>query len=143
MIRKTEEKDFLDILYLCELFWDETEYNDVFDPNYCYEVIHTCYQQGLSAVIDKGGVVGFISGIAVPLLGNGQSRMAVEQGFYILPEHRGSGLKLLRFYEKLVREQSVKYSVLTCLQSCEPDKAQKLYEHEGYHLSERNYLKVM
>ena len=67
----------------------------------------------------------------------------IELGYFIHPEHRGKGVKLLRFYEDLAREQGVKYNSMISIQSCNPERANRVYEAMGYHPSEMTFMKVM
>ena len=143
MIRKAKERDFLDILSLSEEFWLETEYEEEFDPTHVLEMVKLSYNNDLLCVLDLNGVKGFIAGVVAPLLGSPKALVAAEVGFYILPKYRGNGLKLMRFYESQVASKGIKYNSMMSLQSCDPERANRLYEGMGYHLSEMTYLKVM
>lgn len=143
MIRKAVEGDFLSILHLSEEFWSKTEYDEPFDPSHVLEMVKLSFSHGLLAVVDVDGLVGFIAGISSPLLGNGNVKIAAELAYYVDKEYRGCGLSLLEFYEGLVKDKGIKYGSMMSLQSCDPGKANSLYERMGYHLSEMTYLKVM
>lgn len=143
MIRLAKENEFDEILMLAAEFWEQTEYDEEFDPDQAALMIRLCFDSGLLVVLDVGGVVGFVAGVQAPLLGNKSTMMATELAYYISPSHRGAGVNLLRFYENQARSLGVKYNVMVSLQSSSPEIANKIYEKMGYHLTEMSYVKVL
>lgn len=144
MIREATSKDYFAILALAEKFWQDTEYDEDFDPAHVLDYIKLAGNCGLLAVVDVDGkVVGFIAGVVSPLLGNRNALIAAELAYYVEPEYRGRGVRLLSFYERLVKAKGIKYNSMMSLQSSKPEAANEIYRRFGYHHTETTFLKVM
>jgi len=144
MIREATAHDYFAILNLAEKFWQDTEFDEEFDPAHVLDYIKLAHNSGLLAVVDVDNkVVGFIAGMKAPLLGNRNAMIAAELAYYVQPEYRGRGVRLLSFYERLVKAQGIKYNSMMSMQSCNPEAANEIYRRKGYHLTEMTFLKVM
>jgi GNAT superfamily N-acetyltransferase len=146
VIRKGYPEDFDQILLLCERFWQETEFDDPFEPQQSFFMLNMAYNHGILAVVEiEDKIVGFSAGIKSPLLGNGQVFSGVELAWWINPEHRAGtlGSKLFDFMEDLAKKAGVKYWCMVSLQSSMPEKVNKFYERKGYHLSEQTYMRCL
>lgn len=144
MIRVAKKEDFDAILDLSEVFWTHTEYEEPFEREHTRAYVEMAYQHGLLAVVETmGEIVGFAAGIKAPLMGNSSVFAGTELAYWVNPEYRGCGVRLLKFIEDLARLAGVKYWCMVSLQSCDPDNANSIYERMGYHLTEMTYLKVV
>jgi len=145
MIREAVQDDFEVILDMCERFWQHTRYPESFNREHTRNMVQLAYDHGLLAVIDQCGIVGFIAGVKAPLLASTDALNGTELAWWVEPEYRkgGSGIKLMRFIEKLARKQGVKYWNMISMQSSSPGTANKIYERLGYIHSETSYTKVL
>lgn len=67
--------------------------------------------------------------------------MAVECFWYVLPEHRGDGIRLLKAFEEWAVKAGAELLAMIHLLSLQPEKLGSLYRRMGYHPVEVNYLK--
>jgi GNAT superfamily N-acetyltransferase len=96
----------------------------------------------LGGFSDKGEFVGGLGGVLCPDLNNGQL-IAVECFWYVAPESRGAGIRLLKAYEKWCAEQGVKRIAMIHLTHVHPGSMRRLYERMGYREVEVNYIKEL
>lgn len=146
MIRQATIEDFDIILDMAKKFWQSTIYEEEFDRDHTKKVVGLAFDHGLIAVIEqKEGVVGFVGGVKSPLLANPNVMMGTELAWWVEPEYRkgGEGIKLMKFIEKLAKEQGVKYWVMVAMESSDPETAAKIYERLGYEKTESSYVRVL
>lgn len=144
MIRLAEEKDFDDILDLCEAFWQHTVFDDPFEGEHCLGMMQLSLEHGLLAVLEiDRKIVGFVAGIKAPLLGSSKIMCGTELAWWVKPEHRQgrNGIRLLKYIENLARLEGIKYWHMVSMQSSMPEKINRMYEKMGYALTEMTYLK--
>ena len=72
-----------------------------------------------------------------------QQLIAMEMFWYVLPEHRGPGMKLYRAYENWAREKGCNKIRMTYLCDLMPEGLKTLYEDLGYYPIEVNYQKEL
>ena len=145
MIREATLTDVEKILDLSAEFWATTQFTEAYDRDHTRLMVNVCLDQGLLAVlVVDGDIVGFIAGIKSFLLASQQALMATELAWWVDPEHRkgSSGLKLLKFMEKLAQKQGIKYWSMVSMECSSPETAEKIYLSMGYKKSETNYMKV-
>jgi GNAT superfamily N-acetyltransferase len=87
-----------------------------------------------------GQPTGTIGAFFVPDPNNDEPIMA-EAFWYVLPEHRGAGVKLLISLEGLAKRLGAKRLSMVHLHSINSDKLGKLYEARGYKPTESHYIK--
>lgn len=145
MIRQAIDCDIPDILRMAADFWKHTDYSEPFDHAHVANAVQNCMSQGLVAVIDENGLVGFCAATMFPLLGSIGAMMATELAWWIDPNHRKGrkGLELMRFMESLARERGVKYFNMIAMESSSPETAEKIYLRTGYRKAETTYTKVL
>lgn len=85
---------------------------------------------------------GGLGAVLCPDLNNGQL-LAVECFWYVLPEYRGHGLRLLRAFERWAKEAGVRRVAMIHLMSLHPEAMRQLYERLGYRAVEINYIKEL
>lgn len=92
--------------------------------------------EGMLVCEVNGAVVGMIGFIVFPHFLSGET-VAGEVVWWVEPEHRGAGPRLMRAAEKKAAEQGAKK-----MQMIAPnDRVGKLYEHFGYAFVESAYQK--
>ena len=146
MIRDAIEGDFPEILDMCEQFWSHTIYTEAFDREHTAGMVQMAFDHKLLLVVDiKGRACGFLAAIKAPLLASRESSHAVELAYWINPECRrgGDAINLMRAIEDRARAVDVKYFNFVALESSEPKKAERIYNHMGYEKSETSYTKVI
>ena len=145
MIRIAELEDFDVILDMCERFWLETMFSETFDRDHTENMVGMAYDQGLLAVVDLDGVVGFVAGIYSELLGSKEAKMGTELAWWLNPESRKGrhGVDLMLFIEALAKAKGVKYWNMVSMESSAPEVASRIYRRLGYTKSETSFTKVL
>jgi len=143
MIRKAVESDFEPILDLCEEFWKHTQFSEPFERDHTIKFVEMAYEHGLLAVLELDGINGFVAGIKSYLLGSTQALTGTELAWWVNPEYRKGrrGIELMRFIEKLAKNEGIKYWNMASMQSSSPETANRIYTRLGYKLSESLYTK--
>lgn len=91
---------------------------------------------------DKKTITGALGACLAPSPFNGRL-IAAEMFWYVLPEFRGHGLKLLRAFEAWAVESKAEFVSMVHLESLQPTKLKELYMRFGYSLLESYYLKAL
>jgi len=73
-----------------------------------------------------------------PLTGD---KVATEMFWFVFPEHRGDGLKLLNHYLERAQERDCARCYMIHLEGLHPDALKRVYEHKGFRLIETGYMK--
>lgn len=143
MVRLAEYSDFERVLCMCEKFWEETIFDEKFDPEHAVHMLELSLSYGLLAVVNADGVPGFIAGIKSPLLCSREAFIGTEIGFYLEPDYRNYGLgrEMIQYIEIQAAQRGIKYWNMITIESGEPLAAQTLYESMGYKLIETSWIK--
>lgn len=97
--------------------------------------------EGVMFYMEKDGeITGGIGGICAPDLHHPRV-IAVETFWFVLPEHRGGGIKLLERFELWAKDKKCDLVALIHLSDSYPDILEKIYLRRGYSLVEKHYLK--
>ena len=67
--------------------------------------------------------------------------LATEFFWFVNPESRGSGLKLLKVFEKWAKEKGCKKVIMVHLSDSMPEKIRNIYLRFGYKVAETHYIK--
>lgn len=88
-------------------------------------------------------VVGALGGVVTDTVFS-FDRIALEVGWYVEPEHRGSltALRMVRSFERWAASRDAKMVVMVSQMSSTTDPS-KVYEAMGYNLGEKSYVKVL
>lgn len=89
-----------------------------------------------------GEIQGAIGGVVVPDLNDGVL-MGNEAFWFVVPEARGQGLRLLDAFEKSVEKAGAKRIGMIHLLNLMPDVLAKLYIRKGYKAIETHYIKEL
>ncbi len=145
MIRTGIECDVDAIVSLSRKFWKHTVFDEPFDSEHLFRIVKSCVDNGLVAVIDKGGIQGFIVAVSTPLICSRHSQMATEVGWWVEPEFRRGrmGIKLVQYMEDLCRKKGIKYLVMMAMESSSPETASRIYEYLGYRKIETSYMRAL
>lgn len=70
-------------------------------------------------------------------------KIAVETYWYVAPGHIGGGKKLLSHFENWAKENGCNAVAMVHLVDSMPDSLESFYQHMGYTLIEKHYLKAV
>lgn len=88
---------------------------------------------------DPRGVLGFLQ---YPDINDGET-VITETFWYVLPQHRRDGLKLLRRFESVAKERGAKRIIMGHLKALTPETLGHLYTRLGYTELETTYIKAV
>lgn len=101
-------------------------------------------EHGMLMVVEKDGdVVGFIGVGISEMPYNTDYKVAQERFFYVHPEHRGIGTKLLKEAEEELKAEGVDIISMVSLQAPGVEKVDAFYRGKGYTPVEHTYAKVL
>lgn len=69
--------------------------------------------------------------------------VATEAFWFVSPEHRGVGLRLLSVFEQAARKQGARRLTMVALASLQSDRLAALYERRGYKPQESHFIKTL
>jgi GNAT superfamily N-acetyltransferase len=102
------------------------------------------YGQGNGGMIalktDDGGIVGGLGYVIAPDL-HFPRILAVETFWFVLPDFRGEGLKLMLEFEKIAEERGCDCTAMIHLSDSHPAALEKIYRRKGYELVEKHYVR--
>lgn len=143
MIREAGLDEIYLVAVMAKNFENHTKHVKV-DPKYTTESYQRMIAlgEGVIFVLEEDGIiVGGIGGAKIPDL-HWPRVIAIETFWFILPEHRGPGIKLKDRFEKWALDEGCSGVDMVHLVDSHPDILEKLYERDGYSLVEKHYLKV-
>jgi GNAT superfamily N-acetyltransferase len=97
---------------------------------------------GILLLENDGLPIGMLGFLKYPDINDGETVMS-ETFWYVKPDQRGGGIRLLRKFEETAREQGAKRVMMAHLKSLMPEELAHLYVRRGYQPTETNYLKVL
>lgn len=146
MIRQATKEDKQRIYEMSARFYPTTHYKQhiEMDRETVEELIDKLTDQGLMFVADISKVVGVIGLVISPFLFNKNHGGGYEIILWVEPEYAKMGLAkdLLKTMETEARALGLSHVVMVALKTS-PPQAGKLYESEGYELTELSYTKVL
>lgn len=105
----------------------------------------TSLRDGLLVVAEHHsyGVVGALVGISGHLWYDPSTKVATEITWWIEPAHRNgrTGLQLVEMFEQLAKQSGHDLVAMMFLQNLQPERLARLYERNGYKLTEQTYIK--
>jgi GNAT superfamily N-acetyltransferase len=144
--RKATEADIPYVTVLGEEFWSTTAFEEESDTTSIYNAAKECFRQGLLAVLEEDGeVVGFVAGLAHPLLGNNKVKAGGELAYYIDPDFRkGRGaIELMKQIETQAKDIGVKYWTMVSMECSHPEVAESIYTRLGYNKFETSFTRIL
>lgn len=144
-IRLAAQDDKIHLISMCYNFFQKSPFNSQrFDPvkvnRILDEFLNGRKEEYIIFVLTHNELpVGMLAARAVPQLFS-DDYMAIEQIWWIDPEHRGRhSLKLLEIYEHWAKHVGTSFATLSDL---EQNSLEKIYTRKGYSLTEKSYIKV-
>ena len=143
IIRKGKYEDFDNCTDIIKEFVSESlcEYGMIFSPERIRIMFDACLEHSLVAEIDNR-VIGVIAGFPGENLVDG-TPIFQEAIWYVLPDYRRYGIKLLKEFEKLIKEKGFNRMVIAQMGNLKFDKLRHFYERIGYTMMEVQYIKEL
>lgn len=113
------------------------------DVNYAIEKYTKLVTSGIAVVFalkSGGDIVGGLAALKAEDLNYPRS-MGVELFWFVIPGHRGEGMKLFRAYEDWCNNSGCDIAAMIHLEDSYPDRLKRLYKKKGYTLTELHYVK--
>ena len=131
------------LLPMAESFWLEGKMPGIFNPVSFVSSWLTVLDSGMGVIWvleDENKVIGTLGcGIYRDL--NTGDLVASEFFWYVLPDHRGRGILLLREFEKWAKNIGAKRVIMVHLTKCMPERVGEIYKKMGYEMLETHYVK--
>lgn len=94
---------------------------------------------GILLVMD-GGAVG---ALMFPAMINGNHRTAQELFWWVDPDKRGNGSRLVTALESTARERGAKSLIMSTIGDLDREELARFYERRGYRPADRNFLRAL
>lgn len=92
-------------------------------------------------LVNQGNVCGGISGYVSEWDFNPAVKILIEFFFWIDPEYRGNGVRLLKAFESIGKENGAQKIVMISPQTFLKSKVDRMYEKFGYQPTEQFWMK--
>jgi|DEB3_MinimDraft_2_1074329.scaffolds.fasta_scaffold05128_3 GNAT superfamily N-acetyltransferase len=144
MIRIATDDQLDGIAQLGPKFWSESNLPGGFKPDVFVENWKKIIARDQGCIIfnqdEKGGINGAIGLLVYQDINDGELVMQ-EAFWFVSPESRGFGLRLLKKAEEIAKMINVKRFVMTHLLNGYADQLSRLYPRMGFKALEINYIK--
>lgn len=136
---------FFEMKPLLERHWDEIALKDAFGPvdidENAYRALYECGMLHVTTARDEGRLVGYAVYFVMHNFHYKTRRVAESDVFFLLPEYR-KGLAGFRLLREADRALSGMVDIIVNKMKAAHDCG-RLFERMGYHLAEKNYMKVV
>lgn len=126
-----------------KLFFAEGKVPGGFDPDVFIENGERLIEEERGVILgafEGDQIVGALCGVLCQSFFS-TAWLAVENFWYVLPDKRGQGIRLLDAYERWAEGAGADFISMIHLEALQPEALGKLYVRRGYHLVEKNFLK--
>ncbi len=143
IIRKAVLQDRETCLDMAEKFYSLTGYEPhiPFSRSDCGILFDSALEQGLVFVADSNGPVGIVLGLYMPSVINRAYLAGSEIIWWVEPEFRGIGRRLLQRIQNEARDLGIKMWSMISLECVHPEIAERLYLSEGYTKGESTFTR--
>ena len=146
MIREADESDIPAILGMGARFFEAAQINGVeYQADSVEQTLRhlLASPDGILLVLDENGVKGMLGALLFPVYFNLSHKAGQELFWWVNPESRGSGLKLLEAAEQQAKDLGAITFSMIHLHNLMPDALKRVYTSRGYAPSETHYMKVL
>lgn len=144
MIRIATNEELYGIAQLGPKFWSESNLPGDFKPDVFVENWKKIIARDQGCILfnqdDKGEINGAIGLLVYQDINDGELVMQ-EAFWFVSPESRGFGIRLLKKAEEIAKMINVKRFVMTHLLNNYADQLSRLYPRMGFKALEINYIK--
>lgn len=144
-IRKVEQAEFAELTRLGAKFYAESGLPGKFVPEVFIANWTKYYEIGWGNIVGlfEGKVpIGAIGMMSYPDPNDGEP-VAMEMFWFVQPESRGAGLKLLDEFERWAANRGAKRITMVHLTQLAPEVLRKLYLRKGYREIEVHFVKSL
>ena len=141
--RKLKREELPLILPLCHKFWETASIPGNFDDTFFLRVWNQLFEIGMGEVFvleDQSSLVGMLGAVFSSDF-SADSVLGREAFWFVFPEVRGHGRKLLDAYEEEGRLRKVSGLTMVHLEGGNAEALSRIYCRRGYRPFERVYLK--
>ena len=141
-MRDATLSDIPDLLAMGERFAAAIGLNDTvgYDPASVERLFRTLIESDDGILIMADG--GAAGGLVHPSLFNNEHRTGQELFWWVDPDKRGQGVKLMAALEDAARAKGAASWMMSTMDALDHEGAARVYERRGYRATDRNYLKV-
>ena len=143
MIEKLDIEDLGQLATIADNFYSSSEFLNDFDMETFKASWSTLLNSDMGVIFvsrKNGEITGTLGGCKYPDVNSGEL-IATEFFWFVNPESRGEGLKLLKTFEKWAHDEDCKKVIMVHLSDSMPDKIKHIYERFGYKAAETHYIK--
>lgn len=142
MIREATEKDIPALVEMGRDFFDLTGLPIEYDEDSVAGMIENLIDGENAVVFVDEEVKSAIAGLVYPFYFNTSIISGNEMFWWVSPEKRGSGLKLMDKLENWARDKGADLFQVTCLHEGHA-KIGEYYQRRGYKPTEHNYMRTL
>ena len=144
-IKRATKDDIDKLFHLATQFYDSSKFLKNFNTD-CFRKTWTpLLESGVGVIFtlnDGDAMEGALGGIKHPDINNGEMT-ATEFFWFVSPNDRGEGLKLLKAFENWAFLAGCKKVIMCLLTDLMPPKVGKVYQRYDYKMAEIHYIKQL
>lgn len=142
-IKPYDEQYDQDIASLIAQFHAEAfgEYVGALDPDAVLQTIRNADKRGIFLLVADGRAQGILYGVRSNLPTGGEAFQEVM--WYVTPTYRRSGVSLLQYAEKYLKEDGVSVMIMVALANSKTEKLHRFYERLGYRPIETHFSRIL
>lgn len=142
IVRITKREELAELAKLGKSFYEEGKLPGGFNEGMFVENWLKFLALNLGAIfaLECGGFRGALGAFCIPDSNDGEL-VGTEAFWWVSPEARGNGLRLLNRFESWATERGAKRLIMVHLSGLMPEKIGTLYERRGYSPVEVHYVK--
>ena len=142
MIREATIDDIPALVAMGKEFFDLTGLPIEYDGNSVAQMITNLIKNEDAVVLVDDEVKSAIAGLVYPFYFNTDILSGNEMFWWVSPEKRGTGLRLVDKLEDWARDKGADLFQMTCLHEGH-EKIGRYYERRGYMPTEHNYMRAL
>ncbi len=145
MIKELAHNEIQGAADMAPLFFEEGQIPGEFNPEVFVKSWATLIKLDMGkmyALVVEGKEVGYLGMIVTQDINDG-AKIAQEAFWFVHPDHRGSGLKLLLHAEKCAKELSCKRMGMVHLSNTAGEKLSHIFNRMGFREIEVHYIKEL
>ena len=142
MIRKATTEDLPKLLNLAQEFYASSEFLEGFNLNIFVANWSNFINNDIGVIWILNEFDGILGAVKYPDINSGEL-VATEFFWFVSPDKRGDGIKLLREFEKWAKEVGCKKIFMVYLMDSMPEEMKSVYKRYGYKPMEVHYVKEL
>uniref|UniRef100_A0A6H1ZL20 Putative acetyltransferase n=1 Tax=viral metagenome TaxID=1070528 RepID=A0A6H1ZL20_9ZZZZ len=139
MISKAVKKDLKKLIGMATRFAGSSKFTR-FNPEIFVQTWENLFDMGIGVIFIFDDFKGMLGAIKYPDPNSGEMT-ATEMFWWVDPEYRGKGNRLLTEYEKWANENDCSRAIMVHLSDIMPEKLKAFYNRKGYIEMETHFVK--